>query len=242
VANIPLKNLGSAVKPENWPFPFKFTRPFVRHNIWGDTENQPKLLPKVCAYMGYISCPLLTIVVWLNWIACWIVIFSPIAESPYGIQDFTQRIKMIVMSAIFLCVVPPAHFLMGYWPLYQAMCKLRFTNFLYFFVSYLLPILFCLFGFSGYYEYGATGLVTFVIYFPPFGSLVGCITSLVMMFVWAIMGFYFLANYILVVCVFVMKYFYIVQFIMAKLGIDKCIESIRRKEEDKKKIAEEKKK
>jgi hypothetical protein len=26
--------LGSRARPYNWPLPFKWSRPFVRHNIW----------------------------------------------------------------------------------------------------------------------------------------------------------------------------------------------------------------
>jgi len=95
----------------------------------------------------------------------------------------------------------------------------------------LFPITFCLFGFSGYFEYGAAGLVTFMKYFPPDGSLMGCITSLIMMFVWFIYFVYFVANYLLVILVFIAKYFWIIRWVLVKLGIDKCVQ---RQEEKKK--------
>jgi hypothetical protein len=66
-------------------------------------------------------------------------------------------------------------------------------------------------------------------YFPPDGDLQGCITSLVMMFFWALMFFYYVGNYLLVILVFVAKYFYIVRFVMAKVGLDKCLEKQREK-------------
>jgi len=151
--------------------------------------------------MAYIGWFIFMIVLILNNICAWITIFSC---ASCGITTTITKIQFVIISAAFIPICIPIHFVICYWSLYSCLRTLHIVRFIIFFIVYAFALLFCLFGFTGYYEYGACGLYLVVLYASS--SLVAMIANLLMTILWAVMFIYFLLIYIQMIIIFRREY------------------------------------
>ncbi len=89
----------------------------------------------------------------LNFIGAMITI-SPLLSMVKDDLSPLSRVKMAIMALLFMVIAPVAHFAISYWSLYKAMQTAHIARFALFFVTYAMPILFCGFCFTGWYDYG----------------------------------------------------------------------------------------
>jgi hypothetical protein len=193
----PIEPVVEVDKP-NWPI----CRPVLSHKI----RKLKSHFFKAMAVMGYLGWFFIMAALLLNHIGAWVSIFAPIAQPPNGITTTIEKVRFVVISALYIPFFVPIHFALCYWPLYATLRSPHIFRFIIFFVTYGFNILFLLFCLSGYYEYGPCGIFLMILYIPPGGGWLGCITSLVMCIVWAFLIIYFLVIYIMMLVAFRKEY------------------------------------
>jgi len=181
---------------KNWPI----CKPFLYHNIAGE---MPAGIRRTAAYMGYIGWMIFSVVLVLNAAGAWITVFSKAGEKA-GIERVMERVKFLLFASLFVVVGIPCHFILSYWPLYQAMRTVNIGRFTLFFVGYAIPIVFCAFCVSGWSDYGPCGIIVAILYFPTGkqGNVLAFVYNLVMTVLWAALCVYFVVIYIMAIRVF----------------------------------------
>lgn len=179
----------------NWPRCY----PLVYHSI----SSIPGKLRRTAAVMGYVGFFIFTALMILNFIGAMITI-SPLLSMVKDDLSPLSRVKMAIMALLFMVIAPVAHFAISYWSLYKAMQTAHIARFALFFVTYAMPILFCGFCFTGWYDYGPCGLILMIMSVPlqTSGNLTIFIVNTIMTLLYVLMAVYFLIIYIMALHVF----------------------------------------
>lgn len=180
---------------------FPLCYPIVYHSIWAIKNNHRR----VNCLLGFIAWILFSLISVFNFITAIVTIFSNEPET----MDSLSKVQYVLFAGVFAIVISPAHFILGYWPLYQAMRTVNIGRFLLFFMLYLFSALFCFFGVSGWHPYGVSGVITTIICAPPEiggqGGVAGFVMGIIMCLLWLFMGFFFLGIFISSIVVFRMQ-------------------------------------
>ncbi len=188
--------LGPRKPKNNWPICY----PFLYHNI---NAEIPRGLRRTATYLGYIGWMLISVALVLNFAGSLLTCFSRAGEKS-GIERVIEKVKFMLFAGIFMIIGSPVHFILSYWPLYQAMRTVNIGRFTLFFVGYAIPIVFCAFCISGWSDYGPCGVIVAILYFPTGtqGNTAAFVYNLVMGCIWAGLVAYFVLIFIMAAIVF----------------------------------------
>jgi hypothetical protein len=167
----------SDVKVKNFPF-FK---PVVHHDI----KSIPAGIKQKLAYAGFYGWAALCLILVLNFVVAVITIVSPV-DKDNGIQKTLDKVKFVFWAGLDIPIGIFGHFILCYWPLYKALSSLSIGRYTLFFAGYAVAIILGLIMTIGWYDYGASGLVISIMYFPTGdkGNTLVFVLNLLMAVVW----------------------------------------------------------
>jgi hypothetical protein len=183
---------------KNWPI----CKPFLYHNISGEI---PAGIRRRAAYMGYFGWMVFSLVLVANFAGSLLTSFSKVNNSnTSGIERVIEKVEFMLFAGLYVLIGIPIHFILSYWPLYQAMRTVKIGRFTLFFIGYAIPVVFCAFCIGGWYTYGSCGIYVAILYFPTSGNgnVAAFVYNIVMACIWGVMLLYFLIIYIMAIRVF----------------------------------------
>lgn len=188
--------LGPRKPKNNWPICY----PFLYHHI---SAEIPAGLRRTATYMGYLGWMMISLALVLNFAGSLLTCFSKAGDKA-GIERVIEKVKFMLFAGLFVIIGIPCHFILSYWPLYQAMRTVNIGRFTLFFVGYAIPIVFCAFCISGWSDYGPCGVIVAILYFPTGsqGNVAAFVYNLVMGCIWAFLVAYFVTIFIMGILVF----------------------------------------
>jgi len=177
---------------------FPICYPILHHDIRGEIKPG---WPQAIAYQGLTIMLMICATLFLNVLAAFMTVFSPVTTTGNGISSVYYSVKFIIASFVILLGIP-LHAVFCYWSLYSALRSFHAGRFILFFFGYGAGVLFAMFAPLGYYDFGFSGFWLIILYAPPGGNLFAFLINLIMTILWLVIEIGMIGVFIQTIIVF----------------------------------------